>query len=321
MNDHTVAISARNLTKCFGDFVAVNGVSFDVYGGEIFGFLGPNGSGKTTTIRMMLGLLPPSSGDVQVLGIPVAREPARVRPRVGYMSQRFSLYNDLTVRQNLRFYGVAYGLGNHEIETRIAEAVAMAGLTGNESRKTGELSGGWRQRLALMAAVLHRPEVLVLDEPTAGVDPISRRAFWDLLYRLIGEGVAVFVTTHYMDEAEHCHRLAFIQRGEITAYGAPAEIKAAVLPGRVLEIAPSDAAAAVKVLRAARDAGGFIADEIELYGALVHVVGAGADGQRARVEAALARAGIEIETVSEIEPSLEDVFIASLRGRARNGGT
>jgi len=199
MNQQT-AISSSGLTKQFGDFVAVDSVDFEVYHGEIFGFLGPNGSGKTTTIRMMLGLLQPTQGSVQVLGLSVDKDTRKIRPRVGYMSQRFSLYNDLTVIQNLRFYGVAYGINVPLLQERTREALTMAGLEGRENVKTKDLSGGWRQRLALSAAILHRPEVLFLDEPTAGVDPISRRSFWDLLYKLVAEGVTVFVTTHYMDE-------------------------------------------------------------------------------------------------------------------------
>jgi len=203
MNEQQPAIIVYDLTKRFGDFTAVNGINFEVQRGEIFGFLGPNGSGKTTSIRMMLGLMKPTSGLVEVLGMKVDGDTRQIRPRVGYMSQRFSLYNDLTVLQNLNFYGAAYGLSNAELQTRINEALSMAGLKGRENAKSKNLSGGWRQRLALSAAILHRPEVLFLDEPTAGVDPLSRRAFWDLLYQLITEGITVFVTTHYMDEAEH----------------------------------------------------------------------------------------------------------------------
>ncbi|MEJ2759231.1 MAG: ABC transporter ATP-binding protein, partial [Anaerolineales bacterium] len=194
-------ISVKNLTKMFGDFTAVDNITFDVKKGEIFGFLGPNGSGKTTTIRMMLGLLPPTSGDVDVLGIDINQQALELRSRIGYMSQKFSLYNDLTVRQNLKFYGAAYGLSPQKLEKRIAETLEMAGLKGKGNIKTQELSGGWRQRLALGVAILHNPEVIFLDEPTAGVDPVSRRAFWELLYELVKQEVTVFVTTHYMDEA------------------------------------------------------------------------------------------------------------------------
>jgi ABC-2 type transport system ATP-binding protein len=306
-------VSARGLTKRFDDFTAVDQVDFDVYPGEIFGFLGPNGSGKTTTIRMMLGLMRPTEGTVEVMGMPVDGDTSAIRPRVGYMSQRFSLYNDLTVLQNLQFYGKAYGLSNSELDTRIQEALEMSGLLGRERTNTRDLSGGWRQRLALNAAILHRPEILFLDEPTAGVDPISRRDFWDLLYRQIARGVTVFVTTHYMDEAEHCHRLAFIQRGKIIAYGSPQEIKREKMVGQVLEIEPSDAIQTIQILRAAQGSGELPVDEIELYGSLVHIVAPEVQTHQPAIEDQLRGAGIDPGSMAVIEPSLEDVFIASMR--------
>jgi len=307
------AITARNLTKQFGDFTAVSGIDFDVRRGEIFGFLGPNGSGKTTTIRMMLGLLQPTTGAVKVLGVPMDERPERIRPRVGYMSQRFSLYNDLTVLQNLQFYGRAYGLENDLLQERIQDALQMAGLEGRERTHTKDLSGGWRQRLALSAAILHRPELLFLDEPTAGVDPISRRAFWNLLYKLVADKITVFVTTHYMDEAEHCHRLALIQRGKLIASGSPEEIKRDVMRGQVLEIAPADTPKAVKVLRAAAESGKLPLAEVAMYGALVHVVAPDMERHREAIAAELRRADIEPGDMAIIEPSLEDVFIACMR--------
>jgi ABC-2 type transport system ATP-binding protein len=307
------AAIAQNLTKRFGDFTAVNDVSFEVQPGEIFGFLGPNGSGKTTTIRMLLGLMKPTSGSVRVLGMDVESDTANIRPRVGYMSQRFSLYNDLTVLQNLNFYGAAYGLKNAELQVRIRDALSRAGLEGREGAKTRDLSGGWRQRLALGAAILHRPEVIFLDEPTAGVDPVSRRAFWDLLYKLIAEGITVFVTTHYMDEAEHCVRLAFIQRGRIIAYGSPNQIKSEIMRGQVLEIAPSDAVGAVKTLREAQASGTLPIEEVELYGSLVHVVAPDMKKQKRAIKAVLDGAGIRAGGMSVIEPSLEDVFISAMK--------
>ncbi|MFL7869599.1 MAG: ATP-binding cassette domain-containing protein [Anaerolineales bacterium] len=313
MNSEQPAITANSLTKRFGDFTAVNDVNFEVYPGEIFGFLGPNGSGKTTSIRMMLGLMKPTSGEVDVLGMKVDGDTSKIRPRVGYMSQRFSLYNDLTVLQNLNFYGAAYGLKNAQLKERIQDTLRRAGLEGREHAKTKELSGGWRQRLALGAAILHHPEVLFLDEPTAGVDPVSRRAFWDLLYKLIAEGITVFVTTHYMDEAEHCHRLAFIQRGVIIAYGSPAEIKSEMMRGQVLEIAPSDPVKAVKVLRAAQENGSLPIQEIELYGSLVHVVAPDMKKHQRTIEHELRQADLHIEHADIIEPSLEDVFISAMK--------
>ncbi|MEJ2550001.1 MAG: ABC transporter ATP-binding protein [Anaerolineales bacterium] len=311
--DNNRAIIARDLTKQFGDFTAVDGIDFEVHRGEIFGFLGPNGSGKTTTIRMMLGLLKPTQGTVQVLGVPVLEHPERIRSRVGYMSQRFSLYNDLTVRHNLTFYGKVYGLSNAELEERIQTALKMAGLEEHEHSKTRELSGGWRQRLALSAAILHRPELVFLDEPTAGVDPVSRRAFWDLLYDLIVQGVTVFVTTHYMDEAEHCHRLAFLQRGKIIARGSPRSIKESMMRGQVLEIAPADAERAVKVLRAAQESGKLALESVELYGSLLHVTVADVQASEKAIRKELRGASIDPGTITVVEPSLEDVFIASMR--------
>jgi ABC-2 type transport system ATP-binding protein len=313
MSTNETTIKAHGLVKRFGDFTAVAGVDFDIKRGEIFGLLGPNGSGKTTIIRMKLGLLKPTEGTVEVLGVPVTEHPELIRPRVGYMSQRFSLYNDLTVFQNLRFYGRAYGIANAELNARIADALDMAGLVGRERVKTKDLSGGWRQRLALGAAVLHNPEVVFLDEPTAGVDPVSRRAFWELLYKLVAEGVTVFVTTHYMDEAEHCHRLAFIQRGRLIACGSPEEIKRDVMHGQVLEISPSETEKAVKVLRAARSSGRLPLEEVEMYGSLVHVVVSDMDEPTKVIESELLQANIDPGQIVIIEPSLEDVFIACMR--------
>lgn len=312
MNNHP-AIVAQNLTKRFGNFTAVNDVNFEVNPGEIFGFLGPNGSGKTTSIRMLLGLMEPTAGKVEVLNMDVNESVGKIRPRVGYMSQRFSLYNDLSVMQNLKFYGAAYGLSNSDLEVSINAALVRAGLEGREDARTKDLSGGWRQRLALSAAILHRPEVIFLDEPTAGVDPVSRRAFWDLLYRLISEGVTVFVTTHYMDEAEHCGRLAFIQRGVIIAYGSPAEIKSEMMRGQVLEIAPSNAVGAVKELRAAQESGIIPIEEVELYGSLVHVVAPDMKKHQTAIKKVLKEAGISAGQMSIIEPSLEDVFISAVK--------
>jgi ABC-2 type transport system ATP-binding protein len=313
MSTNETTINARGLVKRFGDFTAVAGVDFNIKRGEIFGLLGPNGSGKTTIIRMKLGLLRPTEGTVEVLGVPVTEHPELIRSRVGYMSQRFSLYNDLTVFQNLRFYGMAYGIANAELNARIAGALAMAGLVGRERMKTKDLSGGWRQRLALGAAVLHNPEVVFLDEPTAGVDPVSRRAFWELLYKLVEEGVTVFVTTHYMDEAEHCHRLAFIQRGRLIACGSPEEIKREVMHGQVLEISPLETEKAVKVLRAARSSGRLPLEEVEMYGSLVHVVVSDVDEPTKVIESELLQANIDPGQIVIIEPSLEDVFIACMR--------
>jgi ABC-2 type transport system ATP-binding protein len=280
--------------------------------GEIFGFLGPNGSGKTTTIRMMLGLLTPSEGHVSVLQIPVTEKPAAIRTKVGYMSQHFSLYNDLTVEQNLRFYGTAYGLANEALAEAMKKAIKLSGLKGREGVKTSALSGGWRQRLALSAAILHKPQVLFLDEPTAGVDPVSRREFWELLYRLVSEGVTVFVTTHYMDEAEHCHRLALIQRGKLMAVGSPTELKERIIQDRIFELFPDDPAGAMKTLRQAQSKQPSPLKSVELYGAAIHVgLGEVADAET-EIKSILKQNNIDPGVVRQIEPSLEDVFIASM---------
>ncbi len=309
--DH--AIVATGLTKAFGNFVAVDHIDFEVRRGQIFGFLGPNGSGKTTTIRMLLGLLHPSSGMAMVLGIDIARHPERVRPQLGYMSQRFSLYNDLTVIENLRFFGRAYGLHGPLLRERIDFALQMADLAGRERQRAKQLAGGWRQRLALGTAIMHNPALVFLDEPTAGVDPLSRRKFWELLYRLAGAGMTVFVTTHYMDEAEHCNQLAFIHNGHIIATGTPTAIKEKMMHGQVLEVAPSDPGRAVTILRTAQSQGRLVADEIALYGLLVHIIGPDLYGQREPIAVLLRDSGVDPGTITPISPSLEDVFIANVR--------
>jgi ABC-2 type transport system ATP-binding protein len=305
-----IAVQVDGLTKKFGDFTAVNHVSFQVRRGEIFGFLGPNGAGKTTTIRMLLGLIKPTEGTASVLGRNIQGDVRLMRARLGYMSQRFTLYQDLTVDENLTFYGRAYGVRNQRLKTRKNAIIDMAGLVGRERSLTRDLAGGWKQRLALGCAIIHEPELLFLDEPTAGVDPVSRRAFWDLLYELAASGTTVFVTTHYMDEAEHCHRLAFIQHGRIVALGSPTEIKETVMRGQVLEIDCDDPAQA---LRALRELEGL--DEVALYGALIHVVAEGIAARRQEIERVLSEAGVTVSTLDVIAPSLEDVFISSVRER------
>lgn len=307
------AIVAQGVTKTFGHFVAVDHIDFTVPGGQIFGFLGPNGSGKTTTIRMMLGLLAPTSGEVRVLGMDVARHPERVRPRLGYMSQKFSLYNDLTVIENLRFFARSYGLYGERLNERINFVLKMADLQGRERQRTKQLAGGWRQRLALGAAIMHNPSLVFLDEPTAGVDPVSRRMFWELLYRLASEGMTIFVTTHYMDEAEHCNTLSFIHNGHIIASGTSSEIKEKMMRGQVLELAPSDPARAVALLRAAQSGGQLAADEVALYGLLIHVIGPDIVQQQAHITSILRAGEVDPGTMTPISPSLEDVFIANVR--------
>jgi ABC-2 type transport system ATP-binding protein len=301
-------ITVQDLTKRFGGFTAVDGISFNVHRGEIYGFLGPNGSGKTTTIRMMLGLLEQTEGQIEVLGMMNGRNSQALRRRLGYMSQRFSLYNDLTVLQNLNFYGAAYGLDPDVLEDRIKQTIASSGLEGKEKIKTSELSGGWRQRLALGVAILHRPEILFLDEPTAGVDPVSRRDFWNLLYDLVKIGVTVFVTTHYMDEAEHCHRLGFILDGRLIAEGTPTEIKSSSFEGEVVEVFVDRQSQAVAALRNEFNLPG---EQVELYGSSVHVVSKSSKMEK-RIRRKLSGEDIQIKHLSKISPSLEDVFIYSI---------
>jgi len=301
------AVVVEGLTKRFGDFTAVDHISFRIRRGQIFGFLGPNGAGKTTTIRMLLGLLRPTEGRARVLGYDVGKETAEIRSRIGYMSQRFSLYRDLTVEENLHFYGRIYGLRGERLEERKRYAIKMADLEGRERELTRNLSGGWLQRLALGCAIIHEPEMVFLDEPTAGVDPISRRNFWDLLYELAEGGTTILVTTHYMEEAEHCQDLAFILGGRIVARGSPEEVKAR-MPGEVLEIDCDQPEVAIPMLR---ESG--LCDEVALYGALIHAVGEGMQGKIARIRQMLTSRGVRVWEMAVIPPSLEDVFIASVR--------
>lgn len=315
LRDDDYAVIVEGLTKRFGDFTAVDHISFRIRRGQIFGFLGPNGAGKTTTIRMLLGLLRPTEGRATVLGFDVMRETAEIRHRIGYMSQRFSLYRDLTVEENLNFYGRIYGLRGKRLAERKAFAIRMAGLEGRERELTRNLAGGWMQRLALGCAIIHEPEMVFLDEPTAGVDPISRRNFWDLLYALADAGTTILVTTHYMDEAEHCQDLAFILNGRIVARGSPEEIKAQ-MPGEVLEVDCDHPDIALPLLR---DSG--LCEEVALYGALIHAVGQEMREKVPTLRALLEARGVRVWSMAVIPPSLEDVFIAAVRqANARNAG-
>lgn len=305
---NTYAVETHDLSKQFDRFTAVDRVSFNVPRGQIFGLLGPNGAGKTTTIRMLLGLLRPTSGTAAVLGLDIVKQAGELRRRIGYMSQKFSLYNDLTVEENLNFYAGAYGVQGQRRRERKQTILHMAGLEGREHALTRTLAGGWKQRLALGAAILHQPEMLFLDEPTAGVDPISRRTFWNLLYDLADTGVTILVTTHYMDEAEQCQQLAFIQGGRLVAYGAPQEIKTQHMRGQVLEIVCDRPDQAIQALR-----GLAVVDEVALYGALLHVVSSDPAAHEPLLRAALDEAGVQVSAIDRIAPSLEDVFIASAR--------
>ncbi len=306
------AIVVRDLTKRFGSFVAVDGVSFDVDGGQVYGWLGPNGAGKTTTIRILLGLLKPTSGHCRVLGIDPARQPKALHAQVGYMSQLFTLYNDLTALENIRFYGQAHGLTGRTLRARQDDILEMAGLGARRHALTANLSGGWKQRLALGCAIVHRPRVLFLDEPTAGVDPISRREFWELIYAMARDGVTVLVTTHYMDEAELCERVGFISRGRLIALDTPDQLKRTVMRGHVLEVDAPDSQAATRALMQARDEGRFPLDEVALYGAQIHVVVPEATRYADAITVYLQDRGIVVRSISWIAPTLEDVFISAV---------
>jgi ABC-2 type transport system ATP-binding protein len=265
-------VIAEDLTKRFGGFTAVDRVSFRIHPGEVFGWLGPNGAGKTTTIRMLLGLIRPNSGKLNVLGFDPVTQTKTMQAHVGYMSQLFTLYNDLTAGENIRFYGRVYGLSRKVVATRQEEIIQMAGLEGREDMLTGNLSGGWKQRLALGCAIVHNPKVIFLDEPTAGVDAISRRDFWGLIYAMANKGTTILVTTHYMDEAELCQRVGFINQGRLVAAGTPDELKQTHMHGQVLEIDTPDPDRAVRVLKAAQAQSSLPFDEVALYGAQIHVV-------------------------------------------------
>ncbi|HLO28855.1 MAG TPA: ABC transporter ATP-binding protein [Anaerolineales bacterium] len=306
-------ISVQSLTKRFGKFTAVEDVSFSVQRGEVFGWLGPNGAGKTTAIRMLLGLLKPTSGNAFVLGFNCATQTKLVHAHVGYMSQQFTLYNDLTARQNIRFYGGVHGLSSEELRQRIPEILQMAGLEGREDTLTGTLSGGWKQRLALGCAIVHHPQVVFLDEPTAGVDPISRRQFWELIYQMTKEGVTVLVTTHYMDEAELCQRVGFISGGRLVALDTISQLKLTQMRGQVLEVSTSEPERAMRVLKATQHTGYAPFDEVALYGALIHAVVPNADEYKKVIRQLLAEDNIHINSIEWVAPTLEDVFISSVK--------
>ena len=300
-------IHTESLAKRFGQLVAVRDVSLDVYKGEIFGVLGPNGAGKSTTIRMLCGILDPSGGRGSVVGFDIAREPERIKERIGYMTQRFSLYEDLTVIENLRFYAGIYGLSRALARARIDAAITRAGLSDRQRQIAGTLSGGWKQRVALACATVHEPPLLFLDEPTAGVDPVSRRDFWAQIHRIAAEGTTVLVTTHYMDEAARCHRLAFIFGGRLLDVGTPEEIVARrELSAAELEV--DDAQRADAILRGRDEV-----DETAHYGHLLRVVTRRGVDARTWSEAALRGAGVSITRSRSAEPTVEDAFVSMVR--------
>jgi len=314
----TPPVVVENLVKRFGDFVAVDNISFNVRAGEVFGWLGPNGAGKTTTIRILLGLLKPTSGKTYVLGLDSNLQKKEVHARVGYMSQQFTLYNDLTPWENIRFYGGVHEMTPAELRPRIPEIIHMAGLEGREKAMTRTLSGGWKQRLALGCAIVHKPAVIFLDEPTAGVDPISRREFWELIYQMADEGVTVVVTTHYMDEAELCQRIGFISQGRLVALASPAELKKAQMHGFVLEVTASNPEQVVRILKTAAQTKQLLLDEVALYGAQVHAVVPDVTVYKERIRALLVANQINVRSIEWIAPSLEDVFISAVKFPAEN---
>ena len=305
------AVEVRGLTRKFGDFTAVDGVSFDVPHGEIFGFLGPNGAGKTTTIKMLAGLLAPTSGSGCVAGYDLDTDAERIKERIGYMSQLFSLYGDLTVDENIAFFAGLYDVAGPRLEERRDWVLRMAGLTEHRRRLTADLPLGWKQRLALGCAVLHEPPILFLDEPTSGVDPVSRRSFWELIYTLADRGTTIFVSTHYMEEAEYCNRLALMNRGRLIALDKPANLRGRMAEP-ILELATDNGPAAVQELQRAP---GVI--EAAMFGRAVHVVVRDEAAARAELPRFLAARGLSCDRVVPVRPSLEDVFVSLVR---REGG-
>jgi ABC-2 type transport system ATP-binding protein len=303
MTGEVQVVIAQALTKRFGAFTAVDHLDLSIAKGEVVGFIGPNGAGKSTTIRMLCGLLRPSEGRATVAGIDVGREPEAVRQHIGYMSQKFSLYGDLTVRENLRFFSGLYRVPRRDIEERMKVAVDMAGLQGREDALVRTLAGGWKQRLALGCAILHRPPVLFLDEPTSGVEPEARRQFWDLIHHLASEGVTILVSTHYMDEAEYCNRIALIDAGRLVAIGSPGELRRRALGGTLYELECSALGAALATLR---QAPGVM--DAAIFGDKLHVL-LGPTGVAADLLPWLAHQGITVGAPHAIAASLEDVFV------------
>jgi ABC-2 type transport system ATP-binding protein len=299
-----VVVRAEGLTRRFGAFTAVDHISFEVRQGEIFGFLGPNGAGKTTTIRMLLGLLEPTEGRAWVLGYDAARETVRIRPRVGYVSQRFSLYPDLSVEETLWFYGAAYQLPARRLRARIMTVLKQLNLAGQARRLVCHLAGGWRQRMALAVALLHEPEIMFLDEPTAGMDPLARREIWSLLYQLAEQGVTIFVTTHYMDEAEQCSRLALIHGGRLLAQGTPFELKEQAGPEGIVAVSATPLGQAFLILR-----DWSIFQHVAFHGARIHAYPRDPELSIEQICRSLEEADLKEISVEWIRPSLEDVFL------------
>jgi ABC-2 type transport system ATP-binding protein len=307
--EHSIVV--KSLTKKFGGFTAVDAVSFEVGRGSIFGFLGANGAGKSTTIRMLCGIMDPTSGTASVGGFDINSEPERVKRVIGYMSQKFSLYDDLTVAENIRFFGGVYGLQKKSVESRTPWILEMAGLKGRERSLTRTLSVGWKQRLALGCAILHEPQIVFLDEPTGGVDPTSRRRFWELINELSEEKVTVFVTTHYLDEAEYCNDIRLIHAGRIVAGGSPRELKSKYIQNPILEVVSDRAVDALEVLQKEP-----WVLETSIFGTSLHVSVADEVEGRRLIRDRLEREGITLDRVERIMPSLEDVFINRIEAQS-----
>jgi ABC-2 type transport system ATP-binding protein len=306
MNDN-IAVSVQKLEKKFGEFTAVNRIDFEVKEGEIFGFLGPNGAGKSTTIRMLCGIISPTSGNGKVGGYDVIREQYKIKEHIGYMSQKFSLYDDLTVGENINFYSGIYKIPANEKKKRFEETVSTAGLEGKENDLTFTLAGGWKQRLALGCALIHKPRIIFLDEPTSGVDPITRANFWSIIKKLSGQGVTVFVTTHYMDEAENCNRMVLIYRGTIIAEGSPQEMKTKCMKNDVLEIEVCNSQSWLEKLSKVKGV-----KEAALFGATIHTVVYDSVLAIPMIEEFLSQEKAGEFSVKKILPSLEDVFVSSI---------
>jgi ABC-2 type transport system ATP-binding protein len=306
------AVEMRDLVKRFGDFTAVDHVNIDVRKGEIFGFLGPNGAGKSTTIRMLCGLLAPTSGSAKVGGLDVATQSEEIKKRIGYMSQKFSLYDDLSVEENIDFFSGIYGVPLERRAERMSYVLRMAGIEARRTSMTRLLSGGWKQRLALGCAILHEPPILFLDEPTSGVDPIARRTFWDLIYQLSAAGNTIFVSTHYMDEAEYCHRLALMYGGKVIALGAPAELKQSMEQHHILHLEVSDVLSSMKTLEKMPGI-----SDVAVFGGGLHVTAADAQAAMSQIRPALEGQGIAVSELEQIQPSMEDVFVAMIEAEER----
>jgi drug efflux transport system ATP-binding protein len=307
----SLAVEAEGLTRVFDSFVAVDHIDLHVRAGTVFGFLGPNGAGKSTTIKMLCGILRPSSGRASVGGFDIDRQTERVKSSIGYMSQKFSLYEDLTVEENLRFFAGVYNVRGPQREARIAWALDMAGLKGRGEMKTGELAGGWRQRLALGCAVLHEPPILFLDEPTSGVDPGSRRNFWEMIAELAERRITVFVTTHYMDEAEHCDQLALIYGGKVVASGSPAALKSQYMSRTLLEV---ECGELMRLYAALKPDPAVVS--VALFGNALHVIADDEAAARQAITAHLREKQIPLQRLERIEPSLEDAFVAIIEASA-----